>query len=215
MRLILHYHPLASYCWKVLIALYENGTPFTAVLVDHGDPASRAAFADIWPVAKMPVLQDGERAIPETSIILEYLNLHHKGERPLLPEDPEEALQTRLADRFYDLYVQTPMQKIVGDRIRPAGANDPHGVQEARALLKLACGMVDKDMAARQWATGRSFGMADCAAAPALFYANEVMPLGEDFPHALAYLERLKARPSMQRVLKEAEPYFHMFPRQD
>ena len=214
MALILHYHPLASFCWKVLIALYENGTPFEPRLVDLGDPASRTAFAALWPIAKMPVLEDSARGcvVPETSIIIEYLDRHYPGPVRMIPDDPERAREVRLLDRIYDNYVQAPMQRIVADRIRPKEARDPYGVEEARRLLRTACDMIERDMADRRWAAGEAFGLADCAAAPALFYADKVMPLASDHPHALAYLERLKARPSMARVLTEAEPYFRYFP---
>jgi glutathione S-transferase len=214
MALILHYHPLASFCWKVLIALYENGTPFEPRLVDLGDPDSRAAFAALWPIAKMPVLEDSARGcvVPETSIIIEYLDRHCPGPVRMIPDDPERAREVRLLDRIYDHYVQAPMQRIVADRIRPKEARDPYGVEEARQLLRIACDMIERDMVERQWAAGEAFGLADCAAAPALFYADKVMPLAAGHPHALAYLERLKARPSMARVLAEAEPYFRYFP---
>ncbi len=105
------------------------------------------------------------------------------------------------------------MQKIVGDRLRPEGKKDPHGVEEARARLRVSYGMVEQEMATRRWAMGEEFSLADCAAAPALFYANEVMPFGDEHANVAAYLDRLKARPSYARVLKEAEPYFAMFPR--
>lgn len=213
MALTLHYHPLSSYCWKALLGLYEKELDFEKVIVNLGDPDSREKFAGLWPVAKMPVLEDDDRAIPESTIILEYLDQRFPGASPLLPSDSDLALKVRLADRFYDNYIHTPMQKIVADRIRPAEHKDAYGVQEARKLLALSCGLVDRDMEERRWTVGEVFSLADCAAAPALFYANEVMPLGEEYPHALAYLERLKTRPSFGRVLSEAEPYFAMFPR--
>jgi glutathione S-transferase len=119
----------------------------------------------------------------------------------------------RLRDRFYDLYVQVPMQKVVTDRLRPAGKNDPFGVEEARALLQTSLGMVNEDMASNRWAMGDAFTMADCAAAPALFYANMVAPFRESHKHAAAYLDRLMERPSYARVLKEAQPYFAMIPK--
>jgi glutathione S-transferase len=214
MSLVLHYHPLASFCWKVLIALYENGTEFTPKLVDLGDPDSRAAFAALWPMAKMPVLEDPERgiAVPETSIIIDYLDRHHEGPVRFVPEDPDRAREVRLWDRIFDNYVQVPMQKIVGDRLRPEGQHDPFGVAEARTLLATALGMVERQTADRRWATGDDFTLADCAAAPALFYADKVAPLAASHPVALAFLERLKARPSFARVLEEAGPWFRYFP---
>lgn len=214
MSLILHYHPLASFCWKVLIALYENETAFEPKLVDLGDADSRAAFAALWPVAKMPVLEDRARGavVPETSVIVDYLDAHYPGPVRFVPEDPERARKVRLWDRIYDLYVQVPMQKIVGDRIRPEGRRDPFGGAEARTLLATAMNMVEREVAGNAWAAGEDFTLSDCAAAPALFYADKVMPLQGAYPNALALLERLKTRPSFARVLDEAEPYFQYFP---
>jgi glutathione S-transferase len=217
MSLTLYCHPFASFCQKVLIALYENETPFTAHLVNLGDEASRAAFLKIWPVGKFPVLRDHARGrtIPESTIIIEYLAQHHPGPMPLVPADAEGAIAARQWDRFHDLEVAVPMQKIVTDRLRPSGQRDALGVDAARAQLRTALAIVDAEMAAKTWATGEAFTMADCAAAPALFYANEVMPLGAAHANAAAYLERLMRRPSFARVLKEAEPYRHLFPREN
>lgn len=214
MTLTLHYHPLASYCWKVLIALYENDTPFDRVIIDFGDAASVAAFKALWPQAKMPVLQDHarDRVVPESSIIIEYLAQSHPGPVALLPADPDRALRTRLADRFYDHYVHEPMQKIVGDRIRPAGKGDAHGVEQARATLTVSYDIIERDMAGKRWAMGDDFTLADCAASPALFYANKVAPFGDAHPNVSAYLERLLARPTFARVVEEAQPYFKYFP---
>lgn len=215
MTLRLYFHPLSSFCQKVLVALYENGTPFEPHIVDLFDPASAAEFRRIWPIGKFPVLRDEARdlTVPESSIIIEYLARHYPDPVGLVPHDAELAWQTRLRDRFFDLYVNVPMQKIVTDRLRPPGGNDPHGVAQARATLETACRMIDEDMAARTWATGNSFGMADCAAAPALFYANKVLPLEDTYRNATAYLRRLLERPSFARALREAEPYFKLFPR--
>lgn len=217
MSLTLHMHPLASYCWKVLIALYENDTPFEAHLVDLSDPEVVAAFKALWPTAKMPLLRDEarDRTVPETSIIIEYLQAAYPGPVRFIPDDPEAALRVRLLDRLFDNYVQESMQKIVGDRIRPADAKDPHGVAHARAQLAMAYDLLEAQLAGRTWAAGEAFSLADCAAAPALFYANKVAPLGEAHPVVSAYLDRLLARPSFARVLQEAEPYFAMFPAQD
>lgn len=216
MSLTLHFHPLASYCWKALIALYENDVPFAPNLVDLGNPAERAALVRLWGIGKFPVLQDDARGeiVPESSIIIEYLDRHHGGRTRLIPADPDKALQVRLRDRFFDLYVHLPMQKIVVDRMRPDGKRDPHGVEEARAQLKTSYAMVEQQMAGGGWAIGADFTLADCAAAPSLFYANMAEPFGDSHRNVAAYLERLKARPSVARVLKEAEPYFHMVPKE-
>jgi glutathione S-transferase len=213
-RLELFYHPLASFCHKVLIALYENDTPFVPLQVDLLDAASSAAFFALWPVGKMPVLRDGnsERVIPETTIILEYLDRRYPGAAPLIPLDPERALEARLWDRFFDCYVQVPMQKIVGDRLRAEHERDPRGVADARASLRAAYDALEPRMKERQWAAGDTFSIADCAAAPALFYADVLEPFASSHPHVAAYFERLLARPSFARVLVEARPYFQYFP---
>ncbi len=213
----LYYHPLASFCWKALIALYETDAPFEPHLVDLGDPKARAEFQQIWPIGKFPVLRDAGKnlTIPESTIIIEYLARHYPGETTLLPADGELAWQTRLKDRFYDLYVHEPMQKIVTDRLRPAGRHDPHGVDSARAQLAISYSMVEREMADRIWAMGDRFSMADCAAAPALFYANKVAPFGDSHSNIARYLDRLMERPSFARVLEEAKPYFKMFPEQN
>ncbi|WP_316977990.1 glutathione S-transferase family protein [Shumkonia mesophila] len=217
MSLTLHYHPLASFCHKVLIALYEAQTPFTAHVVDLMDGGARAHFLDLWPVGKIPVLRDEARdaTVPETTIIIEYLDRHYPGPRPLLPADEDARLETRLWDRFFDAYVHAPMQAVVGDRLRPEEARDPTGIAAARATLATAYGMIEKRMAERTWAVGEDFSLADCAAAPALFYAGIVAPFPAGHALLAAYFERLLARPSFARVLTEARPYFAMFPFKD
>src|SRR5262245_33673764 len=193
MSLTLYFHPLSSFSQKVVVALYENETPFERSIVDLADADSSAQFKKVWPIGKFPVLRDDakDRTVPESSIIIEYLAQHYPGRTQLVPADPELARQTRMRDRFYDLYVNVPMQKVVTDRLRPSGRNDLHGVEEAKALLQTACGMIDQEMATKTWAMGDSFSMADCAAAPSLFYANMVMPFGDAYKNAAAYLARL------------------------
>ena len=217
MSLTLHSHPLSSYCHKVLIALYEAGTPFTASMVNLGDPAARAAYAAMWPTAKIPLLQDHarEQIVPETSIMIEYLDQHYPGARPLLPKDPAVLLEARLWDRVFDLYVMTPMNKIVDDRMRPAAERDPRAVPQAHELLATAYGMIEHHMTTRIWAAGADFSIADCAAAPALFYASIASPFSDKHKQLGAYFERLMARPSVARVITEARPYFDYFPLKD
>lgn len=216
MSLTLYYHPLSSFCWKALIALYENDVPFTPKLVNLGDADDRAAFLKLWPIGKFPVLRDDARetTVPESSIIIDYLDRHFGGPTRFIPSDPDLALQTRLRDRFYDLYVHMPMQAIVGDRLRAEGTKDPTGVDQARGRLRTSYAMVEAQMTGGGWAMGDDFTLADCAALPALYYADKVVPLGDELPHTSAYLDRLKARPSVARVLTEAEPYFRMFPQE-
>jgi len=215
MSLTLHFHPLSSFCQKAVVALYENDTPFEPHIVNLMDAAERAALKKLWPVGKFPVLRDEarDRTIPESSIIIEYLAQHYPGKSKLVPADEDLARRTRLSDRFFDLYVNVQVGKIVTDRLRPAGKGDPQGVAEAKALLKTSLDMIEADMAGKTWAMGEAFTMADCAAAPALFYANIVMPFTETHKNAAAYLGRLKARPSYARALKEAEPYLAMMPK--
>jgi glutathione S-transferase len=216
MSLTLHFHPLASYCWKALIALYENDIPFTPNLVDLGNPAERAALVKLWGIGKFPVLRDDARdeTVPESSIIIEYLDHHYRGPTRFIPDDTGLALQTRLRDRFYDLYVHLPMQKIMGDRLRPADKKDPHGVEEARAQLRTSYAMIEQQMAKGVWAMGGNFSLADCAAASPLFYGSMVVPFGDANENLATYFERLKTRPSFARVLQEAEPYFQMVPKE-
>lgn len=214
MSLILHFHPLSSFCWKALTALYENDTPFTPNMVNLGDPDERAALLKLWPICRFPVLEDKARGevVPESSIIIEYLDRYYPGRTRFIPEQADRALQTRLRDRFYDLYLHLPMQKIVGDRLRPADKKDPHGVAEARAQLKTSYAIIERQMTDGAWAMGSDFSLADCAAAPSLYYGDKVEPIGE-FKNVSAYLDRLQARPSFARVLQEAEPYFGLFPK--
>lgn len=214
MALTLYTHPLASFCHKVLIGLYENATPFEPRIVDFSDPGSAATHIERWPVGKIPVLHDsnGNRVVAETSIIIEFLQQHYPGPVRLIPDEPAHQLDVRLWDRFFDLYVSMPMQKIVTDRIRPADSNDPYGVAEARATLDTAYGMIEGQLYGREWITGDDFTMADCSALPGLFFASIVHPIGADRPQLGAYFECLLARPSVRRVLAEAQPYFHLFP---
>jgi glutathione S-transferase len=214
MSLTLYFHPLSSFCQKALIALYENDTPFEPHIVNLMDEASSAAFKKIWPIGKFPVLRDDAKArtIAESSIIIEYLAQHYPGKTQLIPADPELARETRARDRFYDLHIHMQMQKVVGDRLRPPGEKDPHGVAQAKAMMQTALGMMDEEMATRTWAMGDAFRMAECAAAPALYYANLVTPFGKTHKNMAAYFDRLMARPSFARAVKEAEPYRAMFP---
>ena len=214
MSLKLYFHPLSSFCQKALVALYENDTPFKPVIVDLFDAKSSAALKAIWPIGRFPVLRDeaNDRTVPESSIIIEYLDQHYPGRTQLVPADADLARQMRLQDRFYDLYVNVPMQKVVTDKLRPPGNNDPYGVEAARTLLHTACDMIEREMATKTWAMGDAFSMADCAAAPALYYANLVMPL-DAHANAAAYLERLMKRPSFARAVEEAGPYRRLFPK--
>jgi glutathione S-transferase len=213
MTLRLYFHPFSSFCQKVLIALYENYTPFEREIVDLGNPAA-AAFRTLWPIGKFPVLRDDskDQTVPESSIIIEYLAEHYPGICELVPRDRDLARETRLSDRFFDLYLHVPMQKVVTDRLRPEGKSDPHGVEQAMSLMRTALGLLDAKIGSNTWAMGERLTMADCAAAPPLFYANLVIPLDENYKQTAAYLHRLMERPSFARVIEEAKPYRHFFP---
>lgn len=207
---ILHAHPFSSCSWKVLIALYENGTPFEFRLLE--DEASWMELEQLWPIRLMPVLVDGERTLIESSIIIEYLAMMHSGPVELVPSDPDIALRARFLDRFFDNYVMRPMQKIVGDHLRPEANRDAYGVSDARAKLVRAYRWIDANVPADGWAAGEDFTLADCAAAPSLFYADWAEPIPEECPNARAYRARLLARPSVTRVVDEARPYRGYFP---
>jgi glutathione S-transferase len=211
--LVLHQHPFAAFCQKALVALYELELPFTTHLVDGAD--GRAELAALWPMASMPVLRDesADLTIPESTTIIEYLD-HIAADRPkLIPADPAEALQARLWDRFFDQHVAAPMQKIVGDRLRPEGRNDPEGVVEARRTLDTAYAVLDAQLAHRAWAAGAAFTLADCAAAPALFYTRAVHRWDhDDQGNITRYYRDLMARRSVARVVDEARPWREIFP---
>ncbi len=213
MSLQLYAHPFSSYSQKVLIALYENGTPFEFRILDGEDgPENMRRFAALWPIRRFPVLLDGPRMVVEASIIVEYLGLRFPGPVRLIPEDAEAALEVRMLDRFFDNYVSTPQQKFVFDSLRPEAARDAHGVAEARAMLKKAYAWLDTRMRNREWAAGEHFSLADCGAAPFLFYADWTHAIDPSFANVHAYRQRLLARPSVVRAVDEARPYRSYFP---
>ena len=215
MSLTLYYHPLSSFCWNALIALYEAEAPFDARLVNLGVPADRAAFQAVWPLGKFPVLRDDARGqtIPESTLIVEYLAQTYPSATALVPTDPDAGRRARLIDRLFDSYIHHPFQQIVNERLRPADSKDPFGVDQAREKVRQGYDLM-APMIAGPWATGEAFTLADCAALPALFYADYAISL-EAWPQLRAYLDRLKARPSVARVLTEAEPWFQYFPLKD
>jgi glutathione S-transferase len=215
MSLTLYYHPLSSFCWKALIALYEADLAFEPRLVNLGDPADRAAFQAVWPLAKFPVLRDEAhgQTVPESTIIVDYLARTFPAAASLVPADPDLAWRTRLSDRLVDSYIHLPLQQVVAERLRPDGQHDPFGADQARATIRQGYEMLEP-MIGGAWAMGETFSLPDCAALPALFYADYAVSLAP-WPGLAAYLERLKARPSVARVLAEAEPYFQYFPLKD
>ena len=207
---ILYAHPFSSYCQKVLVALYENGTGFELRHLEQ--PPHMEELAALWPMKRFPVLLDRGCTVIEASTIIEYLQLHYPGARPLIPSDAQAALEVRVLDRFFDNYISTPQQKCVADALRPADARDPLGVCDARAMLDTAYAWLDAHLEGRTWAAGDDFSLADCGAAPFLFYAHCTHAIAARFPRVLAYRARLLARPSFARAVDEARPYRPYFP---
>ncbi|SEK98492.1 glutathione S-transferase [Pseudoxanthomonas sp. GM95] len=212
MSLQLFAHPFSSYCQKVLIALYENDTPFALRLLDAEAPDNFKELVSRWPIARFPLLVDGARQWMEASIIIEYLQLAHPGPLSLIPSDPMAALEVRLLDRFFDNYISTPQQTIVFDSLREPGTRDAHGVAKARTQLETAYAWLEDYLAGRTWAVADRFSLADCGAAPFLFYADWTHAIDPRFTRVHAYRARLLARPSVKRAVDEARPYRHYFP---
>jgi len=208
--LTLYGHPISSFTWKVLIALYENATSFDFITVDQ---TTYADFIAKWPMGKFPVLVDSDRKtmVTETSVIIEYLDRYYPGRTRFLPQDFDAALEVRRWDRVFD-HINTTMSKVVLDNIRAEGQHDPIGVEDAKRVVHLAYGVVETQLRDQGFIVGEAFTMADCAAAPALWYSVRNVPLDGKYPRIGAYLERLVARPAFARALKECEPLFHLYP---
>jgi len=212
MQPVLYAHPFSSYCQKVLIALDEGGIAFELRMLGPEAPANFDELARLWPLKRFPVLVDDGRTLMEASIIIEHLELNHAGSAQLLPKDPRRALDTRFMDRFFDNYVMTPMQRIVFDARRAPAARDAVTVADARRELEAAYLWLDARMDGREWASGDAFSLADCAAAPSLFYAHWAHPIAARFSNVLAFRRRLLSRPSIARVIDAARPYRPLFP---
>ena len=210
MTIELFAHPFSSYCQKALIAFYENGIPFEFRMLE--DPGVGEAFADLWPIKRFPILREDGRVVMEASVIIEYLQVRHPGPVRLIPDDPDLALQARMLDRDFDNYVMTPQGKFVFDALRPEGARDPHGVEEARRMLDTTYAWLDQHLEGRTWAAGETFTLADCAAAPSLFYADWTHRIPERHRNLTAYRARLLERPSFARAVDEARRFRHYFP---
>lgn len=212
MSLQLFFHPFSSYSQKALIALYENATPFTPRVLSPDDPATGAEFGALWPIGKFPVLVDGPNTILEATAVIEYLNATRPGASRLIPANPLQATEVRMMDRVFDNYVSTPQQKLVYDALRKPEERDAKGVADARASLDTIYAWLDERMATREWAAADAFSLADCAAAPALFYADWCHAIPERYAHLRAYRARLLARPSFARAVDEARPFRAYFP---
>ncbi len=210
MSIELFAHPFSSYCQKALIAFYENDIPFEYRMME--DPGVGEEFAALWPMKRFPIIRDEGRVVLEASIIIEHLHVHHRGPVALIPDDAGLAVEVRMLDRFFDNYVMTPQGKFVFDALRPEGARDPYGVDEARRMLDTSYAWLDQRMAGRTWAVGETFTLADCAAAPSLFYADWTYRIPEQYGHLLAYRARLLQRPSFARAVDEARGFRHYFP---
>ncbi len=213
MALTLYAHPFSSYCQKVLIALFENEIPFSFCTLGAPDSPANIELARHWPLKRMPLLLDGELAVMEATIIIEHLDLKYPGRQRWLPQDPEVALEVRFLDRFFDNYIHAPMQAIVGNALRAPEQRNAKNVADAQALLKVSYRWLEERMANREWAAANSFTLADCAAAPALFYADWVQRIDAGiFPRVAAYRQRLNARPSFARAIEAARPFRPLFP---
>ncbi|MGE8066225.1 glutathione S-transferase family protein [Pseudomonas sp. NPDC089569] len=210
MPLTLYYHPLSSFCHKVLVALYEHAIDFDRRIIDLSSATDRAELEALWPLCKFPVIfdHDRKRAVPESSVIIEYLDRLSGDRHRLIPDDRDSALEVRLWDRFFDHYIQGPLQQIVADHLYAT-----HGdLTKQRNTLLTAYDMLERQLGLNEWAASADFSLADCAAAPALFYACTLVPFPDDHPQLSAYFDRLTRRPSVQRVIDEARPYFSLYP---
>jgi glutathione S-transferase len=210
--LALYGHPFSSYTQKALIALYENATPFEFREIGPETPEHSAEWLRRWPIARFPLLLDGERQVVETSLIVEYLQLAHPGPVRLLPDDPMAALDVRFLDRFFDLHVMDPVQLAVDSALGRSGLGREEGRAIAAGRLETAYAWLEGRLMGRDWAAGADFTLADCAAAPALFYADWTHPVSDAFAVLRAYRSRLLARPSFARAVEEARPYRLLFP---
>lgn len=206
----LYAHPFSSFCQKALIAFYENDIAFEYRTLE--DPSANAELLALWPLKRFPVLQDGETTVLESSSIIEYLQAYYPGPIRLIPDDAAAAVEVRMMDRVFDNYVSTPQGRIVFNSMRAETDRDPLGDAEARKMLETTYARLDQRLAGREWATDHGFSLADCAAAPALFYADWTHPLPERFETLKAYRARLLARPSIARCVDEARPYRDYFP---
>lgn len=206
----LYAHPFSSYCWKALIAFYENDVAFDYRSLE--EPGASVELAALWPLKRFPLLVDGDHTVFEATSIIEHLAIHHPGPVALIPADPARAVEVRMMDRVFDNYVSTPQQRIVFNAIRPEADRDPWGVRECEAMLDTTYQWLNGYLAGREWAVGDSFSLADCAAAPALFYADWTRRIPTELTALTAYRARLLARPSVSRCVEDARKYRAYFP---
>lgn len=212
MALLLYGHPFSSYTQKALIALYENDTPFEFRCLGPNHPENAAEWLSRWPLRKFPLLVDGDRDLVETSVIIEYLQLVYPGRVPLLPAHPMAALDVRFLDRFFDLHVMDPVQLAVDSALGRIAMSREDGLSLAKDRLERAYVWLEGHLSGKAWATGSEFTMADCAAAPALFYADWTHRIPSSCPLVQAYRKRMLERPSFARAVEEARPFRSYFP---
>lgn len=208
MTVSLYYHPFSSYCQKAETAFYEKGLEFEGKIIDGPGPV-QAEFAALWPIAKFPLLVDGEHTVFEATAIIEYLDIHFPDTARLIPDDRLQAMEVRMWDRFFDNYVGYPQGRLV---FAALGREVDDGGARWKSALETAYGILDRRMRTREWAVADRFSMADCAAAPHLLYADWSHPIAEEFGNLRRYRQRLLARPSYARALDEARPYRAYFP---
>lgn len=207
----LYAHPFSSYCQKVLIALWADGTPFEQKMLDEEHPENMAELRRRWPFAQFPLLVDGDETLVETTPIIEHLQARHPGPNRWIP-DGALGRRVRFLDRFFDLYVMNNMSAPVFDALRPERSRDPFGVAKALSGLRTAYDWLEANLGGGPWAAGDSFTLADCAAAPSLFYADWIEEIGPARPRLAAYRARLLAHPIVARAVDEGRPYRHFFP---
>lgn len=209
--LTLYVHPFSSYCWKVLIPIWADGTPFTYRNVDPSEPGAMEELQALWPFGKFPLLIDDGQVIAETTCIIEHLQACHPGRNVWIP-DGAEGRRARFLDRFFDQYVMNAAQPAVNNAIRPEGSRDPFGEARGRETVRTAYDWLEANLPDSEWAVGDRFTLADCAAAPSLFYADWIEQIGDERPRLAAYRARLLAHPAVSRAVEEARPYRHYFP---
>ncbi len=204
-------HPFSSYTQKVLIALYADGTPFEYRMLDQEHPENFEELKRHSPFGLFPLLLDDGRPVIETTCIIEHCQAHHPGPNRWIPSG-DLGRHVRLLDRFFDLHVMNNMQVPVFDALRPDGAHDEYGVTRAREKLHIAYDWLEANLDAGTWAAGEQFTLADCAAAPSLFYADWVEEIGPERPKLRDYRARLLAHPVVARAVDEGRPYRSFFP---
>ncbi len=207
--LILYSHPFSSYCQKAIVAFYEKDLRFQQRMLE--DEGAMGELKALWPFGQFPILKEGDRRFAEASIIIERLDQIDPS-TPMIPTDPDLALETRFMDRVFDNHLQANQQRIIYNALRPEADRDPLIVTEAQGKLETAYAWLDGVMATRTWAAGEAFTLADCGAAPGLLYAHWTHPIPKHHANLWAYRRRLLARPSYTRALDEARSFRDYFP---